>query len=80
MHPESLPIIMPSKRFYSFTIFAYRKQGMSEDDYLEYLRKKHAPSCNPTIPTFGIIGFIVVNIAYPSLSTIQVHLNRGRYR
>ncbi|KAL4864341.1 hypothetical protein BDV12DRAFT_201209 [Aspergillus spectabilis] len=53
---------MPSKRLCSFTIFAYRKLGMGEDEYHEYLTEKHIPLVQSHYPRFESLSYIVTHI------------------
>ncbi|KAL4877761.1 EthD domain-containing protein [Aspergillus karnatakaensis] len=52
---------MPTRRLYSFTIFAYRKPGMSEEDYHAYVTEKHIPLVQSHYPKFGIVSYIVTH-------------------
>ncbi|KAL2832554.1 hypothetical protein BDW59DRAFT_139414 [Aspergillus cavernicola] len=52
---------MSTKRLYSMTIFAYRKEGMSEADYHNYLTEKHAPLVKSHNLKFGITKYAVTH-------------------
>ncbi|KAF1970610.1 hypothetical protein BU23DRAFT_556570 [Bimuria novae-zelandiae CBS 107.79] len=49
------------RRLFQWTVCAYRKPGMSEDDYHTYMSEKHAPLVKGILAKYGIIRFTMVH-------------------
>ena len=49
----------PSKLF-ALCIFGYRKEGMSEEDYHDYVSQRHAPCLRGLLVKNGIIDYTIV--------------------
>ena len=43
------------------TIYSYKKEGLSDDEYREYMIKKHAPLASTMMEKYGITGFTMVS-------------------
>ena len=50
-----------TNRMLALTICAYRKPGMDEDEYHEYLSKKHAPLFKDLLLKNKILGYTMVS-------------------
>lgn len=44
------------------TIYSYKKAGLSDEEYREYMLKTHAPLASTLMEKYGIVGFTMVNI------------------
>lgn len=52
---------MSAQRVYALTICAYRKEGMSEDDYHSYLSQHHANLVKIHLVKTGIVSYTMVS-------------------
>ena len=43
-----------------FTVYSYKKEGLSDEEYREYMIKKHAPLASTLMEKYGILGFNMV--------------------
>lgn len=50
------------RRLFQWTVCAYRKPGMSEEDYHQYMSEKHAPLVRGLLAKYGIIKFTMASI------------------
>ena len=46
-----------ARRLFQWTVCAYRKPGMSEEEYHHYMSEKHAPLVKGLLAKYGIIKF-----------------------
>jgi hypothetical protein len=44
------------------TVYVKKKEGMSDEDFIEYYNTKHAQSAVPILQRHGIISYSLVNI------------------
>jgi hypothetical protein len=44
------------------TITAYRKEGLTEEEYRSYLTTKHAPLVRPLMEQYGLLKYTIVRI------------------
>lgn len=51
------------RRLFQWTVCAYRKPGMSEEDYHKYMSEKHAPLVRGLLAKYGIIKFTMASIS-----------------
>jgi EthD domain len=42
------------------TIYSYKRDGLSDEEYREYMLKKHAPLASTLMEKYGIVGFTMV--------------------
>ena len=49
------------QRLFQWTVCAYRKPGMTEEDYHQYLSEKHAPLVRGLLAKYGIIKFTMAS-------------------
>lgn len=49
------------RRLFQWTVCAYRKPGMSEEDYHKYMSEKHAPLVRGLLAKYGIIKFTMTH-------------------
>lgn len=59
---------MTAQRLYALTICAYRKEGMSEDDYHQYLSEHHAQIVKTHLAQAGIVSYTMVGV--PGFSSL----------
>jgi hypothetical protein len=52
----------PPKRLFQWTVCAYRKPGMDEDEYHAYMSEKHGPLVKALMAKHGVIKFSMVSI------------------
>ncbi len=53
--------IMASKgSLLCLTIYSYKKDGMSDEDYRQYMLRTHAPLASTLMEKYGIVGFNMV--------------------
>lgn len=45
---------------FGLTIFAYRKEGMDEEEYHQYLSQSHAQSLKDLLVKHNIVGYTMV--------------------
>jgi EthD domain len=50
------------QKVYALTICGYRKPGMSEEDYHEYVSQRHAPCLKELLFKNGILDYTVVSV------------------
>ena len=50
------------QRLFQWTVCAYRKPGMTEEDYHQYMSEKHAPLVRGLLAKYGIIKFTMASI------------------
>ena len=57
------------------TIYVKKKEGMSDEDFIEYYNTKHAQSAVPILQRHGIISYSLVNLPsiYCHLLLTSVH-------
>jgi hypothetical protein len=54
------------ERLFCWTVYAYRKPGISEEEYHEYMSKVYAPVVKDLIVKHGIVSWVMVSRAeYP---------------
>ena len=49
-------------RLFRWTVCAYRKSGMSEEDFHQYISEKHAPLVRGLLAKYGMIKYTMVSI------------------
>ena len=52
----------PSK-IYALSIFGYRKEGMSEQDYHYYVAERHAPCLKTLLVKNDIVDYTIVSLS-----------------
>jgi predicted membrane-bound dolichyl-phosphate-mannose-protein mannosyltransferase len=59
-----------TERLFCWTVCAYRKPGMSEEDYHKYMSEVHAPLVRDLMAQYGIVSWEMVNnpLSLPSPS------------
>lgn len=57
--------------FLCLTITAYRKEGLSEEDYREYMTNSHAPLVKPLMEKHGLLRYSLVR--KPRRSKSMIH-------
>jgi hypothetical protein len=65
LHPFSFKMTSDSqqpRRLFQWTVCAYRKPGMSEEDYHKYMSEKHAPLVRGLMAQYGIVQFTMASI------------------
>ena len=50
------------QRLFQWTVCAYRKPDMSEEDYHRYMSEKHAPLVKGLLAKYGIVKFSMASI------------------
>lgn len=60
------------RRLFQWTVCAYRKHGMSEEDYHQYMSEKHAPLVRGLLAKYGIIKFTMASINLRSISQARI--------
>ncbi|KAF2237164.1 hypothetical protein EV356DRAFT_496712, partial [Viridothelium virens] len=50
------------QRLFQWTVCAYRKPGMGEEDYHRYMSEKHGPLVKSLLAKYGIIKFTMASI------------------
>jgi EthD domain len=53
------------------TIYSYKKEGLSDEEYRSYMLDTHAPLASTLMEKYGIVGFTMVFA--PTLDKITVH-------
>lgn len=53
-----------TSKLFALSIFGYRKAGMSEEDYHDYVSQKHAPSLSGLLVKNGIIDYTIVRTRF----------------
>ncbi|MCJ1278724.1 hypothetical protein MMC21_006541 [Puttea exsequens] len=46
---------LQKRRLYCLTVCGYRKPGLSEEEYVEYMTKKHSQLVRPIMAKYGVI-------------------------
>jgi hypothetical protein len=57
---------IPSK-IYALTIFGYRKEGMDEKEYHDYVSQRHAPCLRELLAKNGIVDYTIVRFPHTHL-------------
>ena len=56
-----------TERLFCWTVCAYRKPGMSEEDYHKYMSEVHAPLVKDLMVEYGIVSWeMVTSPPFPS--------------
>jgi len=50
------------RKLLQWTVCAYRKPGMSEEDYHKYMSEKHAPLVKGLMAKYGILKFTMARL------------------
>ena len=50
------------KRLFCWTVCAYRKPGMDEDEYHKYMSEIHAPLVKDLMTRYGILRYSMVDL------------------
>ena len=61
-------LVLGSERLFALTICAYRRPGMEEEAYHQYLSKKHAPLLTDLMVQKKIVDYTMVRGFSPSSS------------
>ena len=48
------------------TIYSYKREGMSDEEYRTYMLEKHAPLASTLMEKYGITGFTMVHKITPN--------------
>jgi hypothetical protein len=51
-----------SQRLLCWSVYAYRKPDMSEEDYHAYMSEKHGPLVKGLVAKYGMIRFSMVSL------------------
>lgn len=65
-----------TERLFCWTVCAYRKPEMSEEDYHKYMSEVHAPLVRDLMVKYGIVSWEMVRLPPPS-SSISKTLTRN---
>lgn len=49
------------------TVYSYKKEGLSDEEYREYMLKTHAPLASKLMEKYGITDFTMVTTESPIL-------------
>ena len=61
--PSTETMAPQKERLFCWTVCAYRKPGMSEEDYHKYMSEVHAPLVKDLMVKYGIVSWEMVSIA-----------------
>lgn len=53
------------QRLLCWSVYGYRKPGMSEEDYHAYMSEKHGPLVKGLVAKYGMIRFSMVSVFVP---------------
>jgi hypothetical protein len=60
-----------TQKVYAITIFGYKKEGMDEEEYHEYVSKTHAGHLKELLAQNDIVSYTMVSL------TSRIHLRRN---
>jgi hypothetical protein len=66
-------------KLYALTILGYRKEGMSEKDYHDYVSERHAPCLRELLSKNGIVDYTIVRRSYIHSKYIHAHWQHTHY-
>lgn len=49
------------QRLFQWTVCAYKKEGMDDEEYHKYIGEKHGPLTAPFLAKYGIIKYTLVS-------------------
>jgi len=59
-HDQEIKMSVQTERLFCWTVCAYRKPGMSEEDYHKYMSEVHAPLVKDLMVEYGIVSWEMV--------------------
>lgn len=57
----------PPGKMLCMTIYSYKKEGLSDEEYRSYMLQTHAPLASTLMEKYGIVDFTMVPTLSPSL-------------
>lgn len=67
--PSQQPASSATGQPLCLTITAYRKEGLTEEEYRSYLTTKHAPLVRPLMEQYGLLKYTIVRFLLLEIST-----------
>ena len=61
-----------AQKLYAVTVFGYKKEGMSEEEYHEYISKTHAGHLKALLAREDIVSYTMVRRLFPSPLSFSV--------
>lgn len=59
-HPATNGDAGSDKKMLCLTVYSYKKEGLSDEEYREYMLSTHAPLASKLMEKYGITGFTMV--------------------